>query len=71
MDVKDKYIPYEEYRLVFDHVIHTMDGKNIRIGIPLQCDVRVSIASDKKHIVADVEELFNRMREAVMREIKT
>lgn len=70
MDVMNKNIPYEEYRLVFDHVIHTMDGKAIRIGIPLQCNVRVSIASDKKHIVADVEELFNRMREAVIREME-
>jgi hypothetical protein len=69
MDVKDKYIPYEEYRLVFDRVIHTMDGKVIRIGLPIQCEMSV-LTSDRRLIAIEIEKLFEKMHEAVMREME-
>lgn len=58
-----KSIPYEEYRLVFDRVMHTLDGKIIQIGLPLQCKVCVSTASDKR---MGIEKLFEKMHEAVI-----
>lgn len=61
-------IPYEEYRLVFDHVIHTLDGKTIQIGLPLQCKVCVSTDLDKRLVAMEIEKLFEKMHEAVMRE---
>ncbi len=69
MDVKDKNIPYEEYRLVFDRVMHTLDGKAIQIGIPLQCNMCV-LSSDKRLIAMDIDKLFEKMREAVMGEME-
>lgn len=53
-------IPYEEYRLTFDHVIHTLDGKTIRIGLPLQCEVRVLTDLDKRLVAMEIEKLFER-----------
>lgn len=68
MDVKDKYIPYEEYRLTFDHIVHTEDGETVRIGFPLQCKMCVLTDSDKRLIALEIEKLFEKMREAVMRD---
>lgn len=56
-------IPHEEYRLIFDHVMHTLDGKVMRIGHPIQCKVYVSTAWDKR---MGIEKLFEKMHEAVM-----
>ena len=70
MDVKDKYIPYEEYKLIFDHVAHTEDGETVRIGFPLQCKMCVLTDSDKRFVAMDLERLFGEMREAVMREME-
>lgn len=61
-------IPYEEYRLIFDHVIHTLDGKTIQIGLPLQCKVCVLTDLDKRFVAMEIEKLFEKMHEAVMRE---
>lgn len=58
----------EEYRLIFDHVIHTLDGKTIQIGLPLQCEICVSTDSDKRLVAMEIEKLFEKMHEAVMRE---
>lgn len=63
-----KPIPYEEYRLTFDRVIHTMDGKTIRIGLPMQCNMCV-LSSDERLIAIEIDKLFGKMREAVMREV--
>lgn len=63
-------IPYEEYRLIFEHVMHTLDGKTIRIGLPLQCKVCVLTDSDKRLVALEIEKLFGKMHEAVMREIQ-
>ena len=68
MDVKDKYIPYEEYTLAFDHVMHTEDGETVRIGFPLQCKVCVLTDLDKRFVAIEIEKLFEKMHEAVMRE---
>lgn len=70
MDVKDKYIPYEEYRLTFDRVIHTEDGDNIQIGFPVQCKMCFLTGSDKRDVAMELERLFGKMREAVMREME-
>lgn len=59
-------IPYEEYRLTFDHVIHTLDGKTIRIGLPLQCKACVSTDSDKQIVTMEIKKLFEKMYEAAM-----
>ena len=61
-------IPYEEYRLIFDHVMHTSDGKTIRIGLPLQCNMCVLTDSGKQFVAMGIENLFEKMHEAVMRE---
>lgn len=63
-----KLIPYEEYRLIFDHVIHTSDGKTIRIGLPLKCNMYVLTDSGKQFVAMEIEKLFEKMHEAVMRE---
>lgn len=70
MDVKEKLIPYEKYRLTFDHVIHTENGETVRIGFPLQCKMCVLTDSDKRFVAMDLERLFGEMREAVMREME-
>lgn len=64
-----KLIPYEEYRLVFDHVTYTEDGATVRIGFPLQCKMCV-LNSDKQLIALEIEKLFEKMREAVMLEVQ-
>lgn len=69
MDVNDKYIPYEEYRLTIDHVIHTEDRETVRIGFPLQCNVCVLTDLDKRFVAIEIEKLFEKMHEAVMREM--
>ena len=61
-------IPYEEYRLFFDHVMHTSDGKTIRIGLPLQCKLCALTDSGKQFVAMEIEKLFEKMYEAVMRE---
>lgn len=63
-----KSIPYEEYRLVFDHVAHTEDRKTVRIGLPLQCKMCFLTDSDRRFVAAEIDKLFEKMREAVMRE---
>lgn len=63
-------IPYEEYKLIFDHVMHTKDGKTIRIGLPIQCKMCALTDSDKRLIAMEIEKLFEKMREAVKREVK-
>ena len=61
-------IPYEEYRLIFDHVMHTMDGKTIQIGLPLQCKMCVLTDTDKRFVAMEIEKLFEKIHEAVMLE---
>lgn len=63
-----KLIPYEEYRLIFEHVMHTLDGKTIRIGLPLQCKACVLTDSDKQIVAMEIKKLFEKMHEAVMLE---
>ena len=63
-------IPHEEYRLLFEHVMHTLDGKTIRIGLPLQCKVCVLTDLDKQFVAMEIEKLFEKMHEAVMREVQ-
>ena len=62
-------IPYEEYTLVFYHVIHILDGKTIRIGLPIQCKMCVLSDSDELLIAMEIDRLFEKMHEAVMREV--
>lgn len=64
-----KPIPYEKCRLVFDRVMHTLDGKIIRIGLPIQCKMCV-LTSDKRLIAMEIDKLFDKMHEAVMREVR-
>ena len=61
-------IPYEEYRLIFDHVIHTLDGKTIQIGLPLQYKMCFLTDLDKRFVAMEIEKLLEKMHEAVMRE---
>ena len=68
MDVKEKLIPYEEYRLTFDHVIHTEDGYDIQIGFPMRCKICFMEDYDKEHKAFEICKLFDRMRDEVMRD---
>lgn len=69
MDMKDKYFPYEEYTLTFDHVMHTEDGETVRIGFPLQCKMCFTEDCDKEQKAINIRELFNRMSDEVIGEI--
>lgn len=68
IDRQAKSIPYEEYRLTFDHIMHTKDGDTVLIGFPLLCKMCVSTDLDKRFVVMNLERLFEEMHEAVMRE---
>jgi hypothetical protein len=46
-----------------------MDGKVIRIGLPIQCEMSV-LTSDKRLIAMEIDKLFEKMHEAVMREME-
>ena len=63
-----KSIPYEEYRLVFEHVMHTLDGKTIQIGLPIQCKMIASTDSGKQLVKLEIDKLLEKMHEAVMLE---
>lgn len=66
---KTESIPYEEYRLTFERAMHTLDGKIIRVGLPIQCNMCI-LSSDKQLIAMDIDRLFEKMREAVKREVQ-
>lgn len=63
-----KSIPYEECRLVFDRVMHTLDGKTLPIGLPIQCNMCV-LSSDKRLIAMEIDKLFEKMHEAVYSDV--